>query len=93
MKVFVCLEAYHNSVGMEKGEKQVYVLGVFKTAAEVEKEVGKRLDEVAEEITNGDENNESAISETVPWNGKEAAIESQWCDRWEWSVAECAFNG
>lgn len=88
MKVYICLESHHDHEIMAKGEREVSVIGAFASRALAESAIGDRLDGIADEITGTDENNCSAISEIQPWNGSEAAIESEWCDRWEWRIAE-----
>ena len=87
MKVYICLESYHNHDNMAAKEREVSVMGTFATLAEAQKEVEKRQNEIADEITGMDENNSSAISEIQPLcGGTEAVIESEWLDRWEWRI-------
>lgn len=88
MKVYIVLEGYHNGYAKSETESVVSVLGAFATRELAEKEIGLRMKETADEITKGDENNCSAISEECPWNGTEARIEDQYCDRWNWRIVE-----
>lgn len=88
MKVYIVLEGYHNGYAKSETESKDSVIGAFATRELAEKEIRLRMKETADEITKGDENNCSAISEECPWNGTEAMIEDEYCDRWNWRIVE-----
>ena len=88
MKVYIVIEGYHNGYAESETESKDTVNGAFATRKLAENEIVLRMKETADEITKGDENNCSSISEEYPWDGTEARIEDEYCDRWNWRIVE-----
>lgn len=86
MKISIVLEDFVNDTQSRGCAVTTSVIGAFQTRKLAEKEIGRRLDETCDDITGDDENNESAISEVRPWDGKAAFVESDFCARWSWRI-------
>lgn len=85
-KVYIVREDYYPE-GTETGlSPETAILGVYGNLANAEKAIGEALDELHEEITDGDENNESNVSFEFPWDGRSASIGNDYCAVWKLTI-------